>query len=106
MMPFVPQLASSVEEGRTIFTFRYNCHRFYPKTGERFKAHCNRLPLNGLYLCRRRVRSSIGEVRERFWQQIGMPSPEAYEELMKQILKTETLDYKKPGYLYIFERVE
>jgi hypothetical protein len=106
MMPFVPQLASGVEEGRTIFTFRYHIHRFYPKTGEKFRAHCNRIPLNGLYFCRRRIKSSIGEVKEKYWKQIGMPSPEAYDELMKQILKTDNLDYKKSGYLYVFERIE
>lgn len=106
MMPFVPQLAESVEDGRTIFSFRYKMHAFYPKPGEHFKAHCGRHPLAGLYICRRRIKSSIGEVRRRFWSQIGVASPEAYEELMKLILKSDVLDHEKSGYLYVFERVE
>jgi hypothetical protein len=106
MMPFVPQLAEGVEDGRTFFTFRYTKHPYYPKPGEKFKAHCGRRPLNGDYLCRKRIKSSIGEVKSRFWKQIGVASPEAYDDLMKLILKSDTLDYEKAGYLYVFERVE
>lgn len=106
IMPFVPQLAESVEDGRTLFSFRYRMHQFYPKPGECFKAHCGRMPLSGLYRCRKRIKSSIGEVKRRFWQQIGVASPEAYEDLMKLILKSDVLDYEKTGYLYVFERVE
>lgn len=105
-MPFVPQLAESVLDGRTFFTFRYRVHPFYPKVGERFSAHCNRLALPGVFLCRRRIKSSIGEVKDKHWKQIGVASPEAYEELMKLILKTSELERDKVGYLYIFERIE
>lgn len=106
MMPFVPQLRESVEEGRTIFSFRYKIHSFYPRPGELFKSHCGSQPIAGLYRCLKRVKSSIGEVKRRFWTQIGVASPEAYEELMKLILKSEDLDYEKSGYLYVFERIE
>ena len=81
-------------------------HPYYPKPGENFHAHCGRQPLAGVYRCRKRIKSSIGEVKRRFWSQIGVASPEAYEELMKLILSSDILDYDKPGYLYVFERFE
>lgn len=106
MMPFTPQLSDSVIEGRAIYTFRYNPYPFYPKVGETFRAHSEREPLPGVYVCRKRVRTTIQKMKRAGWRGEGLPSPEAYESLMKLILKTEDLDYERMGYLYVFERLE
>jgi hypothetical protein len=105
-MPFMPQMTESIMAGRSIFTFRYNPYPFYPKVGEKFRAHSERSPLPGTYVCRRKVRCSLRKMKSRYWRGEGVSSPEAYEELMKLILKTQNLDLDRPGYLYVFERVE
>jgi len=105
MMPFTVQLANSVTKGATIASFRFILHPFYPKPGQTFKARSGNQDLAGTYLCKSRTRTTLGIVKKRHWQQIGVFSEQAYEELMKSILNTRTLDYHKQGYFYIFERV-
>lgn len=106
IMPFMPQMTESVISGRSIFTFRYNPYPFYPRVGEKFRAHSERAPLPGVYVCRRKLRCSIRKMKSRYWRGEGVSSPEAYEELMRLILKTQKLNLDRPGYLYVFERVE
>jgi hypothetical protein len=106
MMPFVPQMSESVLAGKSIFTFRYNPYPFYPKVGEKFRAHSQRSPLPGVYICKRKLRCSIRKMKSGYWKGEGVSSPEAYEQLMRLILKTQNLNLDRMGYLYVFERIE
>ena len=106
MMPFSPRLMESVMAGRTTASFRLIIHSFYPKKGDVFQAHCGHNPIPGKYRCLKRVRSTIRITKNRYWKQIGMPSPAAYEDLMKDILNMKDLPMETKGILYFFERIE
>ena len=105
MLPFVPMLAQSVQHGRTIVSFRLRAYPFYPKPGQEFLANCEHAAMPGRYLCTRRVRTTLRMVRDRYWKDVGMPSPAAYEDLMKEVLRRPILDLNTKGFLYVFERV-
>jgi hypothetical protein len=106
MMPFIPRLAYSVESGRTTASFRLHAYPFYPKVGQKFIAHAGNQPIPGVYLCTKRIKTTLRTVSDKYWQDIGMPTPQAYEVLMQEILKTENLPFDTKGYLYHFQRVE
>ena len=105
MLPFVPMLSQSVQHGRTIVSFRLHAYPFYPKPGQEFVANCEHSALPGTYLCTRRIRTTLRIVRDRYWKDVGMPSPAAYENLMRDILRKPVLDLSAKGFLYVFERI-
>lgn len=106
MMPFTPRLSDSVTCGRTVVSFRLTVYPFYPKAGQTFVAHCGHSPIAGKYRCIRRIKCTMRRARDHYWQKIGMPSPAAYEDLMRDILNMKTLPLDTKGVLYIFERIE
>ena len=105
MLPFMRELEQSLLDGKTVCSFRYILHPFYPKAGEKFKAHIDAQEIQAEFLCRRRIKTNLLRVKNEHWSDIGVSSPRAYEYLMKKILKTEVLDYEKSGYLFFFERI-
>lgn len=105
MLPFVQELHTSLINGKTTASFRLRVYPFYPKPGERFKAHVNETEIEGEYLCKKRIKMTLKRVCDKHWAEVGVASLLAYKNLMKKILKTEDLNLESEGYLFIFERV-
>lgn len=105
-LPFCSNLSQSVQQGRTTASFRLNLYSFYPKAGEQFMAYGENETIQGVYYCSKRTRTTLGVVVKNHWKAIGLPSPKAYQELMKEILHVTELDLSAMGHLFFFERVE
>lgn len=102
-LPFHPKLIASVESGITTASFRFLPQPFYPKPGDLFYAHCKGKARPGTYRCISRTKLTLKAVRDRYWNEIGMRSPDDYEMLMKAIHSRDSLDYEKRGILFTWQ---
>lgn len=105
MMPFCEELSYNVMMGKTVASFRYNNYSFYPKVGDQFVAHTGGSGLPATFKCVRKAKTNLKAFADRYWQDVGVASREDYLSLMRRILHMEQLDFKRRGYMFIFERI-
>jgi hypothetical protein len=102
-IPFAPQLAASVMDGRTTGTFRLVDRNFYPRKGEHFKAHCNGYELEATFLCLERRNITFKVMSERYWKTVVDTSKEDYLNIMAEVLGGH---YPRPNARGVFIRFQ
>ena len=105
ILPFIRPDLADVAVGQRVATFRPLKQPYYPKRGDRFRAHYNRSPLPGEYRCDLIRHLTLGEARKRYWMELGASAPEKVETLWIPLFGRSTFQEEHKGYVYLATRL-